>query len=73
VDLKAKLLEQNVHEVEGWQLTSATAVSADGRTIVGSGYNPDGWTETWIATIPEPATLGFFLLAVPWLITHRND
>jgi uncharacterized membrane protein len=73
VDLKAKLLEQNVEEVEGWHLTSAAAVSADGRTIVGTGYNPDGRSEAWIATIPEPSTLGFFLLAVPLLVTHRND
>lgn len=29
----------------------------DGLTIVGWGYNPDGYDEAWIATIPEPTTL----------------
>jgi len=34
----------------GWKLTSARAVSHDGRTIVGSGINPDGRNEAWIVT-----------------------
>ena len=35
----------------GWTLTQATAISADGLTIVGLGFNPDGRNEAWIATI----------------------
>jgi probable HAF family extracellular repeat protein len=38
-----------------WTLTAATGISADGKTIVGYGFN-GGSPEAWIATIPEPAT-----------------
>jgi hypothetical protein len=41
-----------------WTLTSATGISADGLTIVGSGQHPfhNGVNEAWIAVIPEPGT-----------------
>jgi probable HAF family extracellular repeat protein len=35
--------------MSGWSLTSATAVSADGSVIVGSGTDPSGNTEAWLA------------------------
>lgn len=50
----------------GWTLNSATGISADGLTIVGTGTNPIGQTEGWIASIvdlgypiegPKPAYL----------------
>jgi hypothetical protein len=44
-------------DLTGWTLESATGISADGLNIVGYGKNPNGFTEAWIATIPEPATL----------------
>ncbi|MFG0284497.1 MAG: hypothetical protein ACF8R7_08765 [Phycisphaerales bacterium JB039] len=40
---------------DGWQLHIAYAVSADGTTITGYGYNPLGRREGWIATIPAPS------------------
>lgn len=39
-------------DLTGWTLQYAYAVSDDGRTIVGSGINPDGRSEAWIATVP---------------------
>ena len=36
-------------DLGGWTLDQATAISADGRTIVGSGRNPAGDTHAWIA------------------------
>jgi len=48
-------------DLTGWRLTEARAVSDDGRTIVGSGSNPDGYLEAWMAKtdapIPEPSSL----------------
>ena len=50
----------------GWELEVATGVSADGKTIVGTGtYFGD--TEAWIATVPEPGRVGS--LGVASLIT----
>lgn len=36
-----------------WVLEKATAVSADGKTIVGYGYNPSGQVTGWIAVLPN--------------------
>ncbi len=36
-------------DITGWTLEVATGVSADGRTIVGSGVNPFGKKEAWLA------------------------
>jgi probable HAF family extracellular repeat protein len=44
-------------EIVGWQLVRAKAVSADGRTIVGNGRNPDGQDEPWIAFLGDPHCL----------------
>jgi len=50
-------------DLTGWSLRRASAVSDDGRTIVGWGINPDGVTEGWIATIPEPTSSTLLLIA----------
>lgn len=52
-------------DLTGWTLSEAADVSADGRTIVGTGINPDGNTEAWIAHIPEPSGLVLTVLLVP--------
>jgi probable HAF family extracellular repeat protein len=38
----------------GWTLTSAQGVSADGQVIVGSGVDPNGRTQGWIARLGPP-------------------
>jgi len=43
-------------DLGGWDLWSATGISADGKTIVGYGENPLHQEEAFIAVIPEPAT-----------------
>lgn len=40
-------------QLVGWKLTSANAVSADGRLIVGTGINPHGDREAWVAIVPS--------------------
>ena len=49
-------------DLTGWTLREAQAISEDGLTVVGWGYNPSGNTEAWIATIPEPGSLGLALV-----------
>jgi len=51
------LLTAGLTEPDDWTLSETTGVSADGRTIVGWGTNPNGDREAWIATVPEPSTL----------------
>ena len=45
-------------DFEGWQLTEATAISDDGTTIVGVGWNPDGVEEAWRAVMYRTARVG---------------
>lgn len=50
--LQDVLVEQGAN-LTGWRLRIAYAVSADGRTIVGAGFNPDNRTEAFIARLAD--------------------
>ncbi|MEZ6190029.1 MAG: hypothetical protein R3C45_01915 [Phycisphaerales bacterium] len=63
------LLDPTV-DLTGWTLLSATGISADGKTIVGYGRNPGGYTEGFIITLPEPST--FILLGLGASIQIRR-
>lgn len=57
----------------GWQLSTATAISADGRTIVGNGINPDGNHEAWLvrfdsAPVPEPKSVILAILGCTGIV-----
>lgn len=47
-----KLLTDAGVDLSGWALKEATATSANGTVIVGSGTDPSGNTQGWIATAP---------------------
>ena len=51
--LKTVLGEAGV-PLTGWQLTSATGISADGSVIIGEGQAPDGTQQMWIVRPPAP-------------------
>jgi probable HAF family extracellular repeat protein len=59
-------------DLTGWTLGIARDISDDGRTIVGYGTNPGGGTEAWMAHIPEPTTLGLFVLVGLAVLRHRR-
>lgn len=52
-DLKRVLSKHRV-KLGRWDLTEATAISSDGRTVVGFGTSPSGDTEGWLITLPAP-------------------
>jgi len=57
------ILEQDYGvDLTGWWLFNVTDISADGRRIVGTGFNPQGNVEGWVVTFPQPDTDGDGLL-----------
>jgi hypothetical protein len=54
-------------QLTGWRLREATAISLDGRSIIGSGYNPRGLTEAWLVRLnaePVPLPAAVYLFGV---------
>ena len=61
------LLSQSVGAaLNGWTLTIATAVSADGLTVVGNGINPSGNSEAWLGYLTDEEQ-------VFWFAEHSGD
>jgi uncharacterized membrane protein len=54
--LQGVLVTDNGLDLTGWTLNIARDCSSDGLTIVGTGLNPQGDTEAWIAHLGHPAT-----------------
>jgi probable HAF family extracellular repeat protein len=70
-NLQQVLIDDFGLDLSGWTLTSAHAISADGRTIAGTGTHL-GRTEAWIATIPEPSSVALLGLGGVLLLLLRR-
>ena len=57
----------------GWTLTEANGITPIGLTIVGTGINPQGQQEAWMAQLPEPATLSLLALGAAAIIRRRRS
>jgi len=64
------LLSMGVTGLQGWQLTEVSGISPDGLTLVGTGINPDGLMEGWVARIPGAPTAALF--AMNLLLVRRR-
>ncbi len=51
-DIRATLADLGV-DLTGWTLRDAAGVSADGRTVAGTGVNPAGHEEGWVAFLGD--------------------
>ena len=49
--LRDYLIELGATGLEGWRLDIAQAMSLDGSVIVGSGVNPEGYIDGFVATV----------------------
>jgi hypothetical protein len=71
-DVSAYLDFYGVTGLEGWSLTTITAVSDDGTVLVGSGIDPLGRTAGWMVTIPIPTPGAIPLLACGGALAARR-
>ena len=70
-DLASVLGGELNFDVNGWKLFDVTSVSADGRVLVGWGMTPFGQWATWVATIPEPTSIGSLIFIFSVLARRR--
>jgi hypothetical protein len=59
-------------DLGSWTLDEARDISSDGTVIVGTGTNPFGRTEGWVAVIPEPSSVTLLLTALIWFHPNRR-
>jgi probable HAF family extracellular repeat protein len=67
------LIEHGVNPAAlGWtRLSGITGVSGDGNVVSGVGIRNGGFTEAFVAVIPEPASLGLLAVALGALAVRR--
>jgi probable HAF family extracellular repeat protein len=62
LNLQDLLVTLGADNLDDWVLLEARGVSADGVIVAGRGIH-NGREEAWVATIPEPSTLGLAVVA----------
>jgi len=74
-NLRDVLTDECGLDLTGWgTLISATGVSHDGLTIVGRGHGPSpGYSEAFVAVVPEPATLSLLALGGLAMLRRRRQ
>jgi uncharacterized membrane protein len=65
------VLTESGIDMSGWHLRRAYEISGDGTVMVGTGDNPAGQYEWWVARIPEPDILGLMGLAAMIFLRPR--
>jgi uncharacterized membrane protein len=68
LNLRDVLISSGATGLDGWTLIEARGVSWDGVTVVGSGIDPTGATQAFVATIPEPSTIMLGIIAALGLL-----
>ena len=70
-DLTSVLTDTLGLNLSGWSLSTASAISTDGSTIVGWGTDPSGEQEAWIAVVPEPASCLLVMFGLAAILARR--
>lgn len=75
LDLRTLLLDFGFHEAAAWTLDASAAISADGRTIAGTGTNPLGQREAWVAqlSLKTPGDFDFNRIVDASDIDHLSE
>jgi len=71
VNLQDHLISLGASIPDGWILSEAHAVSADGLVIAGWGYH-GGFREGWVATLPEPTSVALLSAAGLIIVGRRH-
>lgn len=71
VKLKDFLVAHGVAGLDDWNLWRPFAVSLDGRTIVGEGFDPQGKQVAWMVTVPEPSAFALACIGIALTSTLR--
>jgi probable HAF family extracellular repeat protein len=67
------VLEGQGLNLAGWTLTNVAGISADGTTLAGSGINPAGRAEAWVAVlVPEPGGMFVLVGSAAGLLARRR-
>ncbi len=71
-NLQDVLVTEHGLDLTGWTLNDAEGVSEDGLTFCGTGRNPDGRQEAWVAVIPEPVSGLLLFVGGCWIGRRRR-